>query len=119
MTRMIPVMPSRASMIRMRAPRPIGGGIPCGALLKLRAYRCPSIRLGMSDSRRDDGMETSSCPRLKVSFQFAIVLNQGFAKCGDQHAASILTSRTCHRHGLPKRLFQALHQEPGTTVTHP
>src|ERR1019366_9390701 len=57
--------------------------IPFAALLKLRAYRYLGARIGMSDNRCDDGVETPLCQRRKVSFQFAIVFNQGVAKFGD------------------------------------
>jgi hypothetical protein len=61
-------------------------------LLNLRAYRCLNIRLGMPDNRWDDGVETSSCQRRKVSFQIAIALDQRADEFGHQHAAPTLTS---------------------------
>src|SRR6202034_1197920 len=72
----------------------------------------------MPDNRSSDGVKAPLCQGRKFPFQFAIVSNQGGAKFGDLHPASVLASLACYRHALAEGLLQTLDQEPGTTIAH-
>jgi len=70
------------------------------ALPKRTAYRDLSAGVGMPANRCIDGLKTPLGQRRKVSFQSAIVFDQGVAKFGDYHPASAPASLAGYRDGL-------------------